>query len=102
MTLDLAHIAYTRAYQIRKVQAKPNRDKIDVDAPDVSRQDNKDLATAAQTIADALTKLSESLPAQRSPTLRERILRMFFRFAGETLEEPDAQAILQELTGEQE
>ena len=97
MTIDLAHIAYTRAYQIAKVRAKPDRSKIEIEAPDVSRQDNKDLATAAQTIADALVHLSETLPAQRSPTLRERILRMVMRFAGETLEENEVQAILAEL-----
>jgi hypothetical protein len=100
MTIDLAHVAYSRAYQIAKVRAKPDRAKIEIEAPDVSRQDNKDLATAAQTIADALVKLSDTLPRQRSATLRERILRMFMRFAGETLDEDEAQAILAELPTE--
>jgi hypothetical protein len=93
---DLAHLAYRRAYEIGKVRRKPAREAIDVETPDVNRQDNRDLSTAAHTMAQALQALQEALPGS-SPSLVERIVRLFFRFADEPIDEEDLATIVREL-----
>ena len=93
---DLAHTAYTRAWTIGKVRRKPDRDIIEVDTPDVNRQDNRDLSAAALSMAQALQSLQETLDT-RSPTLTERMIRLFFRFAGEPLDDDQLQAIAKEV-----
>jgi hypothetical protein len=93
---DLAHVAYTRAWQIDRVRAKPNPDAITVATTDLDRADNRDLATAAQTIASALETLGRQLPGA-PPTLRRRILDLVMRFAGEPLPDAEAAQILAEI-----
>jgi hypothetical protein len=93
---DLCHLAYTRAWQLGKVRRKPNSDAIQIDTPDVNRQDNRDLATAAQNMAAATQALQETLSGS-SRTLTERIIRLFFRFAGEPLEDDDLANITREI-----
>jgi hypothetical protein len=97
---DLCHHAYTRAFQLGKVRAKPNAGAITVQITDIDRDDNEGLATAAKTIAEALQTLSDILPAQKSPTLRRRILQMVMRFAGEILPETAIDQILREIPAE--
>ena len=97
---DLSHHAYTRAFQLGKVRAKPNAEAITVEITDIDRDDNEGLATAAKTIAEALATLSEILPTQKSPTLRRRILQMVMRFAGEILPETTIDQILREIPAE--
>jgi hypothetical protein len=93
---DLAHIAYRRAWQIGKVRARPRRDAITVATTDLDRQDNRDLAMAARTIAQALETMGRQLPGA-SPSLRSKILDLVLRFAGEPIDPDEATRILSEL-----
>jgi hypothetical protein len=95
---DLAHTAYTRAWEIGKGRGKPNRNAITVEMTDIDREDNQDLAEAARTIAQALDTLSDTVtPAEgRSATLRRLILRLVLRFAGE----PAPDALVEQIMGE--
>ena len=96
VVVDLVHTAYTRAWQLGKVRANPNRDAIVTEMADIDRQDNQELATAAHNVAQALEVLTTQLPG-RSDTLRRLVLRLVMRFAGEPLEEPVIDQILGEL-----
>jgi hypothetical protein len=93
---DLAHLAYSRAWSIGKVRAKPNPDAITVATTDLDRQDNRDLANAANTIAQALETMGRQLPAA-PPTLRRKILDLVLRFAGEPIDHEEQSRILAEL-----
>jgi hypothetical protein len=96
---DLTHVAYSRAFGTGSYRRKPARDLIQVESPDVNRQDNRDLSTAAHSMAQALSALQESLQS-RSPRLTERMLKMFFHFSGEPLEDEELQDILREIGAE--
>ena len=95
----LAHTAYTRAHAIGKVRGRPNPDAITVEMTDIDRDDNQDLASAANTIAQALDTLTTIVQPQpgRSDSLRRRMLRMVLRFAGEQLDEDEIDVIMREL-----
>jgi hypothetical protein len=82
---DLAHQAYIRAALLNKARAKPNRDAIDVQFVDLDRTDNTTLATAANTIAQAMETVARTTQTTRSDTLRRLILRLVLRFGGEQL-----------------
>jgi hypothetical protein len=97
LVVDLAHIAYTRAWELGKTRAAPRRDAITAETADIDRQDNQELAAAARDIADALSTLRAQLPGQ-SPTLDRLFLRLVFRFAGEPLDDP----IIDDIAGELE
>lgn len=92
---DLAHTAYSRSFEIGHGRNIPSLAAINVDTPDVSRQDNETLATAAKSIASALTELQGSLPGP-SRTLTQKILRLVLQFAGETLTEDETNTIMEE------
>lgn len=94
---DLAHVAYTRAWQIGRTRARPARDRINVPTPDIARTENKELAEAAKAITDALTTLQSALPETRSRQLRRRVLELVFKFAGQPLTEAEADTIIKEL-----
>ena len=96
LVVDLAHIAYTRAWQIGKVRATPRREAISAETTDIDRQDNQELALAARDVAQAMTALKAQVPGS-SPTLQRLLLRLVFRFAGEPLDEPVVDAITAEL-----
>jgi hypothetical protein len=102
LVTHLAHTAYTRAWQIGKVRARPNSNAITVEMTDIDRDDNQDLATASKTIADALDTVNQTiLPTEpNSPTLRRLILRTVLRFAGQPQDDPTLDAIFHELDGE--
>ncbi len=96
MVQDLTHHAYTRAAQLGRVRAKPNRDAITVDMTDIDRVDNRDLATASHTIAQALETAARTTATSRSDTLRRLALRLIMRFGGETLDEDTLETIFSE------
>jgi hypothetical protein len=96
MIVDLAHNAYSRAYEIGKARAKPNRDAITVETTDIDRQDNQELAAAARDVANALAILGGQLPG-RSNRLQKLFLRLVLRFAGETPPDEDLDAIMAEI-----
>jgi hypothetical protein len=93
---DLSHTAYTRAWQIGRARARPNREVISVPTTDLDRADNRDLAAAAATIATATEALARQLPGA-PPTLRRHVLDLVLRFAGEPLPDAEVEAILKEL-----
>jgi hypothetical protein len=95
--VDLAHLAYTRAHQIGKVRASPDRDLIQVSTPDIARSENLELAQASKEIATALTTLHATLPEARSATFARRILQAVFKFAGQPLTEAETETIMQEM-----
>jgi hypothetical protein len=78
------------------VRATPNRAAIATEMADIDRQDNQELAQAAQTMAQALQILGTQLPGH-SDTLRRLVLRLVMRFAGEPLDEPVIDTIFREL-----
>jgi hypothetical protein len=96
MIVDLAHVAYARAYEIGKVRARPNADAILVETTDIDRQDNQELAAAARDMANALAILGGQLPG-RSTRLQRLFLRLVLRFAGETPPDEDLDAIMAEI-----
>jgi len=100
MVLDLLHLAYTRAWQLRTVRARPNRDAITCTLTDIDRDDNRDLAEAARTIAQASQTLHATLetPSNRQSTRLQRLaLQLVTKFAGEPLDDDQLDAIQQEL-----
>ena len=62
--------------------------------PDISPEDNRDLAAAAQQLGEGLAQLAQLTGS--GPTLRKVALRMFAKFAGETLPEQEIETILRE------
>lgn len=62
--------------------------------PDISPEDNRDLAAAAQQLSAGLAQLAELTGS--GPALRKVALRMFAKFAGETLTEREIETILSE------
>jgi hypothetical protein len=93
---DLAHNAYTRAALLAKVRAKPNRSAIAITMTDLDRADNRDLASAAQTIAQALDIAARTTATAKSNTLRRLALRLILRFGGEHLDNETIDAIFAE------
>lgn len=65
-----------------------------VDTPDISPEDNDVLASAANTLADGLTKISGLLGD--SQPLRKAILRLFMKFAGESMTAEEFDKIITE------
>jgi len=96
MVQDLAHVAYSRAWEIGKVRAKPNRDAIVVETTDIDREDNKELATAARDVSNALAIMAGQM-AGRSPKLQRLLLRLVLKFAGETTSDDDLDDIMAEI-----
>lgn len=84
MVIDLCATAYARAYEIGRVRTAPKPELITVELPDISREDNGELASAAGNLANAFNTLL-STTQHPSPTLRHRLLTLVFRFAGEHL-----------------
>jgi hypothetical protein len=95
---DLAHHAYQRAHlrNPSKYKTPPNRAAIIPNLPDINRDDDPQLATAAKDIADALDKLQQQLPG-RSTILQRLILRLTLKFAGEPQDEDVLDSIINEV-----
>ena len=96
VAVDLAHTAYTRAWELGKQRARPNRAAITAETTDIDRQDNQELAVAARDISLALANMTRQMPG-RSTTLQRLVLRLVLRFAGEPLDDPEIDAIFDEL-----
>jgi hypothetical protein len=83
---DLAHVTYTRAWQIGKVRARPDRQAITANLPDISREDNANLAIAARNLSQTFTALQQQLVAPKAmPAFSRWMLSLVSRFAGEPL-----------------
>jgi len=97
MLIDLAHISYTRARQAGHYRARPDRTKITALLPDISREDNATLATAARDLATAYSSLRQEItPAGPVDTFSRIMLSVISKFAGEPLSADQIDAILQE------
>ena len=98
VVVDLCAVAYERAYALGRVRRRPDRAAIRVDLPDISREDNKSLALAAERLTGAFSGLLAALPSF-SPTLAGQLLPLIFKFAGEPLSPGLTGMILDELQG---
>jgi hypothetical protein len=96
MVIDLCHIAYSRAHTLGAARRIPNRDAITISLPDLSRDDNVMLAQAGGELAAAFNGLITGV-GSGSRSLKERLLRLFFQFIAEPIDEEDIGAILDEL-----
>jgi hypothetical protein len=96
MVGDLAFQAYNRAAQLGKARAKPDRHAIDVQMTDLDRVDNRELAEAAHTIAQALEVAARTTKTDKSDTLRRLVLRLILRFGGEHPDQDLLDTIFQE------
>jgi len=102
MLQDLVYQAYNRAEAIGKVPDLTTdnfRELFTVNVPDISRIDNKELATAAHQISRAMRELSQHLP-KRSKSLSRQVVKMVMRFAGDPMDDEDVDTILNESYGE--
>jgi hypothetical protein len=89
--VDLVEKAFERRQAQRGVQWTPTRPlKIEAEAPDVSRADNKALAEAAHTIVETFALMKEW-----GWITDELAIRLSFKFAGEILSEEEIQSILE-------
>jgi len=84
IVIDLCATAYARAYGLHPGRTAPKASLITVELPDISREDNGELAQAAGQLARAFSTLLQTTQ-HPSPTLRHRLLTLVFRFAGEQL-----------------
>lgn len=96
MVIDLAHTAYSRAYAAGKVRKQPDASVIDADLPDISREDNKDLAEAAKELGQALALIQRQVLGKPAPTFVRWALGLISKFMGEPLEEKVLDLILEE------
>jgi hypothetical protein len=99
---DIIYQAYQRGVVIGKMPELPTNDYdelFNVDVPEISRTDNKELATAAHQISRAMRELSQHLP-KRSQNLSRLVVRLVMRFAGEPLSAADIEEIIQEAYSE--
>ncbi len=99
MLTELTLTAWNRYAAVRGLQT-PTVTEMDIVAitPDISPEDNVDLATAAVHLTGALTELAEiTAPGGHpGPAYRKVALRLFAKFAGEQLSDAEISAILEE------
>lgn len=93
---DLCSTAYARAYAINRGRTAPKANAITVELPDISREDNGELAQAAAHLTNALNTMLQAAQ-QAPPTLRQRIINMTLRAAGETITADELATISNEL-----
>jgi len=95
MLIDLVYAAWSFSSQAKSYRgAHVNRASLLAIAPDISPEDNTDLATASQNLAAALSTISAITGA--GDTFRAIALRMFAKFAGEQISEDDIISIIRE------
>ncbi len=95
---DILYQAYVRAVQIGtwpELQSNDYHKLFNLDIPEISRRDNKDLAVAAHQLSRAMREISQHLP-KRSRSLSRLVLRNVLKFAGEPVSPEDIETILNE------
>jgi hypothetical protein len=95
---DILYQAFQRAVQIgaaRQVAESAYNKLFEVEAPDVSRQDNAALAAAASSIANAFQTLNNQLPG-RSIQLDKLMASTILKFAGELQAKEEVAAMVDE------
>jgi hypothetical protein len=97
MVQDLAHTAYTRAHALGRTNwPRPDRERINVDTPDIARDDNQSLAEATYNLSRAMHHLQATLPG-RSTRLTREAIALALSFAGKPPDEETLDTILQEI-----
>lgn len=93
---DVTLAAYRRYRGEKRWRGKGNVTLADivVDAPDISPEDNAELASAAGQIVTALQNVQTMIGDSRE--MREAALRMFAKFAGESFTETEFDRIIEE------
>ena len=85
---DVAVQAYNRAVALGKVNGPvATLADIQIDLPDIAPEDNSDLATAAKSMADALTGLVGLVGNSRA--MKRAAVRLVMKFAGEVVSEAE-------------
>ncbi len=100
MLQDILYHAYQRAAQAGKARPLPESEYaglFQVIAPEISKIDNGNLATAAMSIAGAFSSFMQGLNQMHSPALSEKMIRVLFKFAGEPLEEDWVGKVVEEI-----
>jgi hypothetical protein len=98
---ELALTAYARSIAITGApEAAATRDDLTVTAPDISPEDNAQLAQAAHSIVSALQGMATLTGGGAS--YRRMALRLFARFAGEALGVDEEERILAEGAAQEE
>jgi hypothetical protein len=93
MLTELTMRAYARSRDMRNANRRGvSHGDFIVDAPDISSEDNSNLANAVNALTDSLRKLQEIMGD--STELRELALRLYAKFAEETIAKPVADAII--------
>jgi len=97
---DICYQAFLRQVQIGKGGGGAPRTPFNrlfvSNVSDISRQDNTNLATAANQLSIALQTLFQQVPAEKSTTLTKLAMRLIFKFAGEPQDDTVLNAILRE------
>lgn len=89
--------AYNRKQRLRfDSQPEQPASALSITAPDITPEDNAQLAQSAYQLARALQTVSTA--GVRGPTWRRTLIQLVLKFAGEALDEPALDAILKEST----
>jgi hypothetical protein len=91
--------AWERSISARGVQTRTvTETDIVAITPDISPEDNADLATAAARLTAALSQLAQITSPHGPPgtAFRKTALRLFAKFAGEQLTDSEIETILEE------
>jgi hypothetical protein len=95
---DILFRAYGRGVEVGVWPALESSDYhklFNIDVPDISRRDNKDLAVASHQLSRAMREISQHLP-KRSRSLSRLVLRNVLKFAGEPITPEEIEIILDE------
>jgi hypothetical protein len=95
---DLSLHAYARYRLVLPTKSKVSWADITAITPDISPEDNASLATAARALTGSIEGMARILG--NGPAFRTLALRLFIKFIGESIGEPEAQAILLEREAE--
>ena len=100
MLSDLIIRAYARQGGLgtRRGKKRIGIDDIIVHAPDISPEDNAELASAAHNMATALGDITDLMG--NGSAMRRLVLRLFVKFAGEQLSADEFERIVEESDGE--
>jgi hypothetical protein len=91
---DLTLHAYARYRVVNPGKTRITAADIQAVTPDISPEDNQSLAAAASALTGALQGMAQILG--NGPTFRSMALRLFMKFAGETLGRAEMEAMLAE------
>ena len=101
LLVDMVMLAWNRYAVARRLRVRSlGLEDVTVVAPDISPEDNGQLAAAGATLAGALAEMRGMLGD--TPEFRAMALRMFTKFVGESMGQDEANAILAGMVEEDE